>query len=156
VTDDDLAGNRQPNLAGVMLMAPVRQGGGRQGEEHPMNAFDDLARRYIASWNETDPERRRAAVDELYAEDARYVDPLAVAEGRTAIVETIGAVQAQFPGFRFRLAGPVDSHHDQARFTWELGPDSAEAPIVGFDVAVIDNQGRLQTILGFLDKVPTA
>jgi hypothetical protein len=27
----------------------------------------------------------------------------------------------------FRLAGAVDAHHDQARFTWELGPDGADA-----------------------------
>jgi hypothetical protein len=26
--------------------------------------------------------------------------------------------------------------------------------VVGFDVAVVDPDGRLQTVLGFLDKVP--
>lgn len=121
-----------------------------------MSTYDDLAQRYIDAWNETDPTARRAAVDQLYSEDARYVDPLAVAEGREAIAATIGAVQAQFPGFVFRLAGPVDAHHDQARFGWELGPAGQEAPIVGFDVAVTDGAGRLQTVLGFLDKVPAA
>lgn len=87
-----------------------------------MSTFEDLAQRYIDTWNETDPTARRAAVDALYSEDARYVDPLAVAEGREAIAATIGAVQGQFPGFVFRLARPVDAHHDQARFGWELGP----------------------------------
>lgn len=119
-----------------------------------MDTFEELAQRYIATWNETDPTGRRQAVDELYAEDARYVDPLAVAEGREAIAATIGAVQGQFPGFRFRLAGPVDGHHDQARFGWELGPEGADAPIVGFDVVTTDGGGRLQSVLGFLDKVP--
>ncbi len=121
-----------------------------------MNDFDDLAKRYVASWNETDPTACRQLVDDLYAEDARYVDPLAVAEGREAIAVTIGAVQKQFPGFRFRLAGPVDAHHDQARFGWELGPEGAEAPIIGFDVVVADSRGRLQSVLGFLDKVPAS
>lgn len=121
-----------------------------------MSTFPDLAERYIAAWNETDPDARRHAVDDLYAEDARYVDPLAVAEGREAIAATIGAVQQQFPDFRFRLLGPIDSHHDQARFRWELGPEGDEAPVVGFDVAVTDGNGRLQTVLGFLDKVPAA
>ncbi len=121
-----------------------------------MSMFEDLAQRYIDTWNETDPTARRAAVDQLYNEDARYVDPLAVAEGREAIAATIGAVQGQFPGFVFRLAGPVDAHHDQARFGWELGPAGQEAPIVGFDVAVTDAAGRIQTVLGFLDKIPTA
>ena len=53
----------------------------------------------------------------------------------------------------FSLAGPVDEHHQQARFTWGLGPEGAEPPIVGFDVAVAGDDGKLVTVLGFLDKV---
>ena len=121
-----------------------------------MTTYDELAQRYIDAWNETDADARRAAVDQLYTEDARYIDPLAAAEGREAIAAMIGAVQEQFPGFTFRLAGPVDGHHNQVRFGWELGPAGAEAPIVGFDVAVIDDAGRIETVLGFLDKVPAA
>jgi hypothetical protein len=76
--------------------------------------------------------------------------------GREAIAATIAAVQAQFPGFVFRLAGPVDAHHDQVRFTWHLGPEGAEALIAGFDVAVTDGDGRIRAVLGFLDRVPAA
>ncbi|MET8234270.1 nuclear transport factor 2 family protein [Micromonospora sp. NPDC005298] len=119
-------------------------------------AFDKLAERYIATWNETDPERRRRDIDDLWAPDGRYVDPMVVAEGRDAIDATIAAVQSQFPGMTFRLVGPVDSHHNQSRFTWELGPDDVEAPVVGFDVAVTDDNGRLTQVLGFLDRVPSA
>jgi hypothetical protein len=119
-------------------------------------AYDDLAQRYIDAWNETDTTARRAAVDTLYTDDARYIDPMAVAEGRDAITSMIGAVQEQFPDFTFRLAGPVDGHHNQARFGWELGPAGSPAPIVGFDVAVTDDAGRIRTVLGFLDKVPAA
>jgi hypothetical protein len=119
-----------------------------------MTTFDELAQRYIELWNETDPASRRRAVEDLWSEDARYVDPMVDAQGREAIDQTIGAVQGQFPGFVFRLAGPVDAHHNQGRFTWELGPAGGEAPIVGFDVAVTDAEGRLQTVLGFLDRVP--
>jgi hypothetical protein len=121
-----------------------------------MTTYDELAQRYIDTWNETDADARRAAVERLYTEDARYIDPLAAAEGREAITAMIGAVQQQFPGFVFSLAGPVDGHHNQARFGWTLGPADAEAPIVGFDVAVTDSDGRIQTVLGFLDKVPAA
>ncbi|GIF71658.1 nuclear transport factor 2 family protein [Asanoa siamensis] len=118
--------------------------------------YDTLAERYIAIWNETDPAERRARIDELWAPDARYVDPLAVAEGRDAIDATVAAVQGQFPGMTFRLAGPVDGHHDQARFTWELGPEGGQAPIAGFDVVTTDDTGRLTQVLGFLDRVPSA
>jgi hypothetical protein len=118
--------------------------------------YGELAERYIAIWNETDPARRRRDIDDLWAPDACYVDPLAVAEGRDAIDATIAAVQSQFPGMTFRLAGPVDGHHNQARFTWEFGPEDVEALIVGFDVVVTDGNGRLSQVLGFLDHVTAA
>lgn len=122
-----------------------------------MTTYEDLATRYIATWNETDPTARQTAVAALFTPDARYVDPLADASGHKALDATIAAVQGQFPGFRFRLAGPVDGHHDQARFTWELGPEGADAaPIAGFDVAVTDEEGRIRSVHGFLDRVPTS
>lgn len=117
--------------------------------------FDDVATRYIAVWNTTDPASRRRAVDELWAAHARYVDPLVDAQGRDAIDATIGAVQSQFPDFLFRLTGQVDGHHDQVRFSWELGPADGEAPIAGSDVAIVDADGRLSEVRGFLDRVPT-
>ena len=114
----------------------------------------DVIERYIASWNQTDPQLRRKLVDEVWAQDATYIDPLAEAHGRDAIDATIAAVQAQFPGLTFTLLDSVDTHHRQARFTWGLGPDGAEPLVVGFDVAVADSEGRLTSVLGFLDKVP--
>jgi SnoaL-like domain len=105
--------------------------------------------RYINSWNETDPAARRALIDEVWAEHGRYTDPLAVAEGRDAI----DAVQGQFPGLQLR-AGPVDAHHDIARFTWTLGADGAEPMVVGLDVAVLTDDNRIAAVHGFLDKVP--
>jgi hypothetical protein len=119
-----------------------------------MTGFSELAERYIAMWNETDGAARRAIVDQLFAEDARYVDPMVDITGRAAIDSTVAAVQHQFAGLEFRLAGTVDAHHQQARFGWELGPSGEEALVVGFDVAERDAQGRLTQVLGFLDKVP--
>jgi hypothetical protein len=116
--------------------------------------MQDVIERYIASWNETDPQRRRKLVDELWAADASYIDPLVEAHGCDEIDATIAAVQAQFPGFTFTLVGPVDARHSQARFTWGLGPAGAEPVVVGFDVAVAAADGRLASVLGFLDKVP--
>jgi hypothetical protein len=117
--------------------------------------MNDLIAQYLDCWNETDPAARRKLIDSTWAADACYIDPLAEAHGRDAIDATIAAAQAQFPGFVFSLAGPVDAHHRQARFTWGLGPEGAEPPIVGFDVAVTGDDGKLVTVLGFLDKVPS-
>jgi hypothetical protein len=116
--------------------------------------MDDVIARYLDCWNETDADSRRALIEQVWTADASYIDPMAEAHGRDAINATIAAVQGQFPGFVFTLAGPVDAHHSQARFTWGLGPEGAEPLVIGFDVAVTDGDGRISTVLGFLDKVP--
>jgi hypothetical protein len=121
-----------------------------------MSDFTKLAEQYIATWNETEPSARRALIDEVWSADGRYIDPMAEVAGRDQIDAVIGAVQAQFTGMTFRLAGTVDAHHQQARFCWELGPDGVDAIVVGFDVAEWDADGRLSLVLGFLDKVPAA
>jgi len=119
-----------------------------------MTDFTRLAQRYIDMWNETDEAALHALVRALWTEDARYVDPLVEVAGHEAIAATVTAVQQQFGGLTFGLAGSVDAHHRQARFGWELGPADGEPLIVGFDVAEADDAGRLALVLGFLDKVP--
>ncbi len=76
--------------------------------------MQEIVERYIASWNETDAPSRRKLVEEIWTDQASYIDPLAEAHGRDAIDAVIAAVQAQFPGFVFTLLGPVDAHHGQA------------------------------------------
>ena len=115
---------------------------------------DAAIEQYLAAWNETDPAARRAAIEKVFAADVRYVDPVAVAEGHEALDGVIAAVQEQFPGHVFTAGGPVDAHHDQARFTWHLGRPGEESLVIGSDVAVFAPDGRIRTVLGFLDKVP--
>jgi SnoaL-like domain len=119
-----------------------------------VKTVEDVIARYLECWNETDPAARKVLIDMVWAADAEYIDPLAKVQGRGAIDAAIAAVQQQFPGWVFTLAGPVDAHHQQARFTWGLGPYGAEPVVVGFDVAVTDDVGQIAAVLGFLDKVP--
>lgn len=120
-----------------------------------MTDFTALAERYLDVWNETDPARRRLLADELFAPTCRFTDPMVDVQGPEAIDATIGSVQQQFTGHRLRLAGPVDGHHDQFRFTWDLvGEPGAEPVVVGFDVLVTGPDGKLEQVLGFLDRVP--
>ncbi|MFB4317777.1 nuclear transport factor 2 family protein [Actinomadura sp. 21ATH] len=120
-----------------------------------MSDMNDLVERYLAAWNETGAAARQAVLAEVFAEDAVYTDPLVSVQGRDGLDATIAAVQAQFGGLVFSLGGPVDAHHDIARFTWHLGPEGGEPVVVGFDVAVVGDDGRIRQVLGFLDKVPT-
>lgn len=110
--------------------------------------------RYLACWNETDASARQDLLAQGWSTDAIYVDPLAEAIGIEAIDATVAAVQSQFPGFVFTAVGSADEHHNQARFHWGLGPAGAEPLVIGFDVVVTDEIGRITQVRGFLDKVP--
>ncbi|MFX0574246.1 nuclear transport factor 2 family protein [Nocardia nepalensis] len=117
--------------------------------------MNELVAQYLEVWNTTDAAARKVGIEAVFTAGATYTDPLAAVAGHDQLDAAIAGVQAQFPGWVFTLAGPVDAHHDQVRFTWELGPADAPAVVVGFDVAVVEN-GRIANVYGFLDKVPAA
>ncbi|WP_027661279.1 nuclear transport factor 2 family protein [Salinispora fenicalii] len=122
-----------------------------------MSDLANTVQRYIGLWNETDPMRRVEKMRSICTETATYTDPKADVSGYEAINGFISAVQAQVTGMTFTLAGPVDTHHDIARFTWHLVPAGAAEPVaIGFDVVKADDDGRLTAVYGFLDKEPTA
>lgn len=117
--------------------------------------MSDLLADYLSCWNETDAQQRRTLIERHFVPNVTYSDPMAVAHGIDELDATIGGVQAQFPDFVFSAAGAVDAHHDQARFSWNLGPRDAEPVVIGSDVVTLDDDGRIVMVLGFLDRVPT-
>jgi hypothetical protein len=119
-----------------------------------MRDAKDVVDRYIATWNETDPARRRELISRTWIEEGQYLDPLMAGEGQDGIDAMIHAVQTQFPGHRFRRTSNIDTHHDRVRFSWELGPEGAAPLAGGLDVGVIAD-GRLRSITGFLDFAPS-
>ncbi|MER5216424.1 nuclear transport factor 2 family protein [Streptomyces sp. NPDC002838] len=111
--------------------------------------------RYFEAWNAREPEVRAKAVAAAWTADGGYTDPLADVSGHERIAAVIAAAHEQFPGFAFRLTGAVDGHHDTARFSWELVSEAdGSAPVAGSDVITLDADGRISTVLGFLDRVP--
>ena len=118
-------------------------------------SIEQIAKRYMDIWNQKDPVARRASVDELFTPDCSYTDPMAAVTGRDGIDGFIAAVQAQFIGVAFALAGNVDEHHEVGRFTWHAraGSASAEPLAIGFDVIVLE-RGKIRQVVGFLDKAP--
>jgi hypothetical protein len=109
---------------------------------------------YIDTWNEADPQRRRALVAQTWTEDGSYVDPLMTGTGTDGIDAMIAGAQQQFPGHRFELAGVPDAHHDRVRFTWHLKPvDGNDVVAIGHDFGVVAADGRLSSVTGFLEQV---
>ncbi|MFE5370156.1 nuclear transport factor 2 family protein [Streptomyces mirabilis] len=118
--------------------------------------YENAVTRYFEAWNATDRDALAKAVAAAWSTDGSYTDPLAEVRGHEGIAAVIAAAHEQFPGFSFRPAGPVDGHHDIARFGWELvNAADGTAPVAGFDVITLDGEDRIRSVHGFLDRVPT-
>jgi hypothetical protein len=124
--------------------------------EAVMNEFNNLVNRYFAVWNETDAERRNALIAQTWTDDASYLDPLMRGDGHAGIDAMVQAVQDRFVGHQFRQLNGVDAHNNHLRFSWELAPVEGPVLVAGTDFAVVAADGRLQTVIGFLDKIPGA
>ncbi|MFL5829333.1 MAG: nuclear transport factor 2 family protein [Solirubrobacteraceae bacterium] len=119
-----------------------------------MANINDTVQSYIAMWNETDAEARRSLVAQTVTDDATYLDPMLSGSGVDGIAEMIGAAQAQFPGLSFTLSAGPEEHHDKARFSWRLGPGNGDTVAAGTDFVTLGADGRMQSIIGFLDVSP--
>jgi hypothetical protein len=119
-----------------------------------MPAIEQIVAQYLDTFNETDPAERRAQLTRVYNADSTYTDPHVDLRGPEQIDAFIASTQERFPGFRFRLGGEIDSHHNQARFHWHAGPaEEAEPVYVGFDVLIADGD-RVGSVYGFMDAAP--
>ncbi len=96
---------------------------------------------YVATWNETDPARRRAGIAAAWAEAATTRDPVRTSDGPAEIDVLLAGVQARFPGFVLKRTSRVDAHNGPqgrsgggyVRFTWSLGPASGPSVVEGVD-----------------------
>jgi len=93
------------------------------------NTISDLLIRNLRDvFGENDPARRRAAIDEIWAEDGVFYDPKSGAHrGRDEIDRVAGAIKATHPDFRYQpIAGPEELCNG-GRIQWVSGRPG-EAP----------------------------
>ena len=109
---------------------------------------------YVATWNETDPARRRAGIAAAWAETGTYRDPVMTSDGPAGIDAMLAGVQAKFPGFVLKRTSKVDAHNGAVRFTWSLGPAAGPSVVEGVDFCTLAPNGRLASVVGFIDKMP--
>jgi hypothetical protein len=129
-----------------------------------MNDPNQLADRYVAMWNESDAERRRALVADLWADDAAHIlDPpeemRAIAArpglGLTSQLEARGHAElvaratsayeewVARGGFRFRRGDDAARVADVVTFHWEMVDPDGEVAAGGLDFLVLRPDGRI-------------
>ena len=118
------------------------------------NGLDAIIDTYVASWNETDSARRRAAIAEAWSAAGRYRDPIMASDGHAGVDAMVAGVQQKFPGFVLKRISKVDHHNDAVRFAWSLGPVNGPSVVEGVDFCTLAADGRLASVVGFIDKMP--
>ena len=115
-----------------------------------MNETDGIGA-YGRAWLEGDADQRRQLLEQAWAPEAVYCDPLDLVVGREALVAHIGAFQAAMPGGRVEVTGEAVRHHDSAHFRWAIMDASGTQVLTGFDVVQLDGDGRITRLTGFFD-----
>ena len=107
----------------------------------------DLADRYAAVWNETDAERRRLGIAELWAPTGGHYVGAREARGYDALEQRIiGSHERNVRdgGHRFRAAKDARALRDVVTFHWEMLPaDSEEVVATGLEFLIVDANGHI-------------
>jgi hypothetical protein len=109
---------------------------------------------YGAAWNEPDQAKRRALLEQAWADGGVYTDPQSHAEGRDALLALIAGFREQAAGASIVATSGADAHHDQLRFTWKMLGADGSTIIEGIDFGELAPDGRIQRIVGFFGPPP--
>src|SRR4051812_5086624 len=108
--------------------------------------YNELAERYIASWNETDDDARRKLVRELWTENGTYNNRFFTVTGHEALdYVTANAVQEYgSKGFVFRSQNDAYGHHGGVHFHWVMASAATgEVDTWGEDFLILDGEGKI-------------
>jgi hypothetical protein len=111
---------------------------------------------YVATWNESDLDKRLALIDKAWAEDGRYVAESSDVTGHSAINDNVVRIQEKYPNRIFFRTSDIFSLRDRARFTWAMLDPAGSATIAGVDYALFAPDGRLRRITCIYDRKPRA
>jgi hypothetical protein len=104
-------------------------------------------------FGENDPARRRAAIDDIYHEDAVYYDRDGVYRGRDEIDRVAGMYGAYHTELRYQPSAPPEELGDGGRLQWVSSRPDFRPSYAGTDF-IIARDGRIVAIYRFFDKLP--
>ena len=113
-----------------------------------------LTRNLQEVFGENDATRRRAAIDEIYAEECAFYDPTSgVYRGRDEIDRVAGAIRATHPDFRYQPIAKPEELGNGGRIQWVSGRPGEPPAYAGTDFIIV-RDGRIAAVYLFFDKLP--
>ena len=105
-------------------------------------------------FGQIDPLRRRAAIDEIFHEDAVFHDPNGgIYHGRDEIDRIAGEIRATHLDFRYQPIAEPEETGNGGRVRWVAGRPG-EAPAYAGTDFIIARDGRIAALYLFFDKLP--
>ena len=104
-------------------------------------------------FGEPDPGRRRAAIDEIFHEDAVFYEPNGTYCGRDEIDRIAGVIKATHPDFRYQPISPPEEMGDGGRVRWMSGSPGKPPAYAGTDFMII-RDGKIAAVYLFFDALP--
>jgi hypothetical protein len=112
-----------------------------------------LTRNLQDVFGESDPERRRAAIAEIFAEDCVFYEPKGVYRGQDEIDRVAGAIKATHPDFGYQPIAEPEELGNGGRVKWVSGRPG-EAPAYARTDFIIAEDGRIAALYLFFDNLP--
>lgn len=120
----------------------------------PYSTSTLLLRNLNDVFGENDAVRRRAAIDEIFHEDAVFHDPKGgVFRGRDEIDRIAGAIKATHPDFKYQPLSPPEEVGDAGRVRWVSGTPGKPTAYAGTDF-IVSRNGRIASVYLFFDQLP--
>ena len=118
------------------------------------NSISTLLLRNLSDvFGENDPVRRRAAINEIFHEDAVFYDPKGgIFRGRAEIDRIAGELRAIHHDFRYQPIGEPEEAGNGGRVRWVEGRPGGAPAFAGTDF-IIARDGQIAAIYLFFDKL---
>ena len=127
----------------------------RSDQTDDMTDIEELLSHYLAVWNDIDPARRSAEIERLWAADATYANAQSEYHGHEQIARGITRSHDAWvgTGHKFVPAGTAATHHNTARFVWNMiGPDGGDPISTGTNFMTFSASGLITGDYQYLDK----
>lgn len=119
---------------------------------HTVSAL--LLRNLHDVFGESDPVRRRAAIDEIFHDDAVFNDPNGgITRGRDEIDRIAGVIKATHPDYQYQPLSPPEEIGDGGRVRWVSGSPGQPPAYAGTDFIIV-RDGRIAAVYLFFDALP--
>jgi len=101
-----------------------------------------------------DESLRRQVAEDIFHEDAVFIEPHGIYRGRDEIVRIAGVIRAMHPTFTYSPLSPAEVLHDEAgRLRWQAGAPGEPPAYAGTDF-VVAKAGKISALYLFFDGAP--